>query len=574
MNKQNQNIIFDHSNVDSSVNNYGQLYGSAINLALAEKIKNDQGLKIVITPEIDIAETLCNELKYFADTDLFIELLPDLEVLPYDASSPSNQIIANRSEVLFQLLKGNIDVLVVSAANILWKLPPRKYFEEESFSLNVGELFSMQEVGQKLQKNGYVRVSTVVKPGEFCIRGSLIDVFSPLYTNPIRVDFDDEKIDLIKLFDVDSQLTLSTTNSVTIIPSEHYPKSSEAFNFFKTNMRNSFIGNQLEWPLYNFIETYAEDYGVYNYLPLFFDSMSSIWDYCKTADIFCIGDIETTIKNYQKLIDQRFHHQNDLSQPKLKPSKLFFNATQQIKKINKMNPINLQHQKCWKSHNHKAINFDTSPLEPLNAFKTSSIERILNSLFETSTNKILLSAGSKNRKVFIENQLREHSIAVREVSSWNEFLGRRSGVFITEEPINESFIITTSGIAVIGEMELFGRRSRTRKYRGSVGKDPESIIRDLKDLQVDSLVVHGEHGIGKYKGLSVMMIDDINTEFLTIEYALGDLLHVPVTMMEQVSRFIGQSSDASILSHLGSNQWKKLCKKTKQQAIRRCCRVT
>ena len=566
MNKQNQNIIFDHSNVDSSVNHYGQLYGSAINLVLAERIDNDRGLKIVIVPEINFAETLCNELKYFTKTDLSIELLPDLEVLPYDASSPSNQVIANRSEILFQLLKGNIDVLVLSAANLLWKLPPRKYFEEESFTLNVGDLFSMQKIGDKLRKNGYERVSTVFKPGEFCIRGSLIDLFSPLYKNPIRIDFDDEKIDLIKLFDIDSQLTLSTTNSTTIIPSEHYPKSSVAFDFFKTNMRNTFVGNQMEWPLYNFIETYAESHGVYNYLPLFFESMSSIWDYCKTSELFCVGDIQTPIKNYQKLINQRFINENDLGQPNLKPSELFFDATRQIKKIDKMNPINLQQQKCWKSHKHKAINFDTSPLEPLNAFKTSSMDRIINNLFETSTNKILLSAGSKNRKVFIENQLREHSIAVRQVSSWNEFLERRSGVFITEQPISESFITAASGIAVFGEMELFGRRSRTRKYRGSVGKDPESIIRDLKDLQVDSLVVHGEHGIGKYKGLSVMMIDDISSEFLTIEYALGDLLHVPVTLMEQVSRFIGQSSDASILSHLGSDQWKKLCKKTKKQA--------
>ncbi len=566
MNKQNQNIIFHHSNVDSSINNYGQLYGSAINLALAEKIKNDRGLKIVIAPEINFAETLCNELKYFTETDLSIELLPDLEVLPYDVSSPSNQVIANRSKILFQLLKGNIDVLVLSAANLLWKLPPRKYFEEESFTLNVGELFSMQKIGQKLRKNGYERVSTVFKPGEFCIRGSLIDLFSPLYKNPIRIDFDDEKIDLIKLFDVDSQLTLSTASSATIIPSEHYPKSSAAFDFFKTNMRNAFVGNQLEWPLYNFIETYAESHGVYNYLPLFFESMSSIWDYCNSAELFCVGDIQTPIKNYQKLINQRFNNQNDLSQPNLKPSELFFDATQQTQKINNMNPVNLQHQKCWQSREHKAINFDTSPLEPLNAFKISSMDKIINRLFETSTNKILLSAGSKNRKAFIENQLREHSIALRQVSSWSEFLERRSGVFITEQPISESFIAATSGIAVIGEIELFGRRSRTRKYRGSVGKDPESIIRDLKDLQVDSLVVHGEHGIGKYKGLSVMMIDDISSEFLTIEYALGDLLHVPVTLMEQVSRFIGQSSDESILSHLGSDQWKKLCKKTKKQA--------
>ena len=392
MNKQNQNIIFKHSDVDASVNNYGQLYGSAINLALAERIKNDQNFKIVVAPEINSAETLCNELKYFADMDLYIELFPDLEVLPYDVSSPSNQVIANRSEILFQLLKGRIDVLVLNATNLLWKLPPRKYFEEDSFSVNVGELFSMHKIGQKLREIGYERVSIVFKPGEFCIRGSLIDLFSPLYKHPIRIDFDDEKIDFIKLFDVDSQLTLNTTNSATIIPAEHYPKSSVAFDFFKTNMRNSFVGNQLEWPLYNFIETYAESHGVYNYLPLFFEYMSSIWDYFRTADIFCVGDIQTPIKNYQKLIEQRFNNQNDSEQPNLKPSELFFDASQKIKKIKSMNPINLQQQKFWKSHGRKAINFDTKPLKPLNEFKASSIDGSINRLLETSVSKILLSA--------------------------------------------------------------------------------------------------------------------------------------------------------------------------------------
>lgn len=135
MNKQNHKIIFDSSNVDASVNNYGQLYGSSINLALAERIKNDLDFKIVIAPEINSAEILCNEINYFSETGLSIELLPDLEILPYDVSSPSNQVIASRSEILFQLLKGNIDVLVLNASSLLWKLPPRKYFEKESFKI-------------------------------------------------------------------------------------------------------------------------------------------------------------------------------------------------------------------------------------------------------------------------------------------------------------------------------------------------------------------------------------------------------------------------------------------------------
>ena len=568
MQRQNQKIFFNKKDICSTkdTQHYGQLYGSATSLAIAENIENKTGPKIIITPDMDSAEKICIEVNFFTDFNFSIALFPDLEILPYDISPPSKQVIANRSEILFKMTTNEIDVLVLNAANLLWRLPPKDFFTQQSFSLQEGQSFSMNRMKPRLKNNGYERASLVTQPGEFCVRGSLIDVFSPLYKNPIRVDFEDDKIDSIRVFDIDSQMTVNRIKKATIIPSDQYPKNNETIDFFKINLRNHFEGNQLEWPLYNFIESDAESYGVHNYLPFFFKSMSSIWDYCTSEyELFCLNDIKTPIREHQKIIQERFKVAGNKEQPSIDPSELFFDAKEQINYINNLNPINIQNKKFRPSSKHHIHNFQTKPIGLIKPSKTSSIDDNVMNLIETSTSKVLLSITNTNHFQALKNQFNQHPVVEKEIKSWKEFLKKEKGIYLTQQLIHQSFIAPKSEIMVIGEEDLFGKNPRIRKKSSLINKNPESIIQDLKDLKVGSLVVHDEYGVGIYQGLSSMKIDDIDSEFLTIEYALGDLLHVPVILMDYVSRYIGQSTDKSILSHLGSDQWKKLCNKTKQQ---------
>ena len=568
MKEQNKKIFFNNKDICSTkdTQHYGQLYGSATSLAIAENIENKTGPIIIITPDMDSAEKTCIEVNFFTDFNFSIALFPDLEILPYDVSPPSKQVIANRSEILFKMTNNEIDVLILNAANLLWKLPPKDFFTQQSFSLLKNQSFSMNRMKPRLKNNGYERASLVTQPGEFCVRGSLIDVFSPLYKNPIRVDFEDDKIDSIRFFDIDSQMTVNRIEKATIIPSDQYPKNYETIDFFKTNLRNHFEGNQLEWPLYNFIESDAESYGVHNYLPFFFKSMSSIWDYCVTEyELLCLNDIKTPIREHQKIIKERFNVAGNKEQPSIDPSELFFDATEQINRINSLNPINIQNQKFMPSSKRQVHNFRTKPIGLIKPSKTSSIDVSVMDLIERSTCNILLSITNINHFQALKNQLNQHSILEKEVKSWKEFLSKEKGIYLTQQLIHQSFVAPQSEIMVIGAEDLFGKKPRIRKKSSLINKNPEAIIQDLKDLKVGSLVVHDGYGVGLYQGLSSMNIDTIDSEFLTIEYAQGDLLHVPVILMDHVSRYIGQSTDKSILSHLGSDQWKKLCNKTKQQ---------
>ena len=565
-----QTILFEGiaSQLKSKANSIGQLYGSAMSLAIAECLIKSNNMMVVITPNIEASETLLNEINFFNQTNKVIEVLPDLEILPYDISPPNIDTVSKQSNILYKLAHKKIDLLIVSATNLLWRLPPKEYIKNGSLELNINQIFNIDALRNQLTSSGYKRVSMVRNPGDFSIRGSLVDLFSPSLDNPLRVDFSDDIIESLRIFDYENQLTLQIINQAMIIPANHYPNSSEAFDIFKENMRNSFEGNQMDWPLYNLIETDAASYGVHNYIPFFFKSMDSLWDYVDdNAHVFCIKESMESISIHQKLIEERYASVKENDQPMMKPENLFLNSNAQIEIIRNKEPVILQSVKFRLNKNKTIINLKTLPILSQNKSENNSYKKIIEDVVgKKDLKKILISAPTENRKSMIVNDIKNHTSSIGEVESWKDFLNQNEIFNITKRSISESFYIENKKIAVIGEVDLFGRTTKSRITRNRNTKDPEAIIESLKDLDVGSLVVHKDHGIGKYNGLTKLVIDDVESEFLSLSYAKNDLLQVPVTLMDQVSRYIGESSDESILSNLGSDQWIKLCKKTKDQA--------
>ena len=345
MNENYQTILFEGvaSQLKSKANCIGQLYGSAMSLAIAEYLIESNNMMVVITPNIEASETLLNEINFFNQTNQVIEVLPDLEILPYDISPPNIDTVSKQSNILYKLAHKKIDLLIVSATNLLWRLPPKEYIKNSSLELNINQDFDIDTLRNQLTSSGYKRVSMVKNPGDFSIRGSLVDLFSPSLDDPLRVDFSDDIIESLRIFDSENQLTLRKVDQAMIIPANHYPNSSEAFDIFKENMRNSFEGNQMDWPLYNFIETDAASYGVHNYIPLFFKSMDSIWDYVEdNAHIYCMSESMESIRVHQKLIEERYESVKENDQPMMKPNDLFINSNAQIEIIKSKEPVTLQ----------------------------------------------------------------------------------------------------------------------------------------------------------------------------------------------------------------------------------------
>ena len=145
MNENYQTILFEGiaSQLKRKVNCIGQLYGSAMSLAIAECLIESNNMKVVITPNIETSETLLNEIKFFNQTNQLVEVLPDLEILPYDISPPNIDTVSKQSDILYKLAHKKIDLLIVSATNLLWKLPPKEYIINSSFKLNTNQIFDI-----------------------------------------------------------------------------------------------------------------------------------------------------------------------------------------------------------------------------------------------------------------------------------------------------------------------------------------------------------------------------------------------------------------------------------------------
>ena len=568
MNKRSQISLINSQNWDTASDSikFGQLYGSSIGLALAENRMQTEVSSLVICPNSEKAKIIADEISYFNQTDQVVEVFPDLEILPYDLSPPRRDIISKRSEILHKLIKKEVNLLVLNASSLLWKLPPRDFFDSLSQQIEVGQSLSINKIKEILKRSGFDRVAVVHDPGQYTVRGSIVDLYSPSEIHPIRIDLDDDHIDSIRLFDSASQLTIKQIKSTWIIPANQFPRDSKAIDLFKANMRNHFEGNQMEWPLYNYIYDDPENHGVYNYLPLFYNTMSSILDFIdRSTRIFLIDDFSSSLLGFKHLIDQRFNDYQLDTQPIMQPNELFFNAKKIINEINQKTPFTIQSEKFTSTNEQQVINFDTQPLLLETSDISLIIDKILLLIEKESVSKVLISAPTKKKQSLIKNYFKSTSLSIDMAKNWTDFLTQKDGIYLTEKILGKGFLIKSQGLAVIGEIDLFGKLTKkiNKTYRK---QDPETIIENLKDLQKGALVVHRDYGIGKYDGLKRLLVDEIESEFLCINYAKGDLLQLPITQMEKVSRYIGDSSDESLLSNLGNNQWRKICKKAKAKA--------
>ena len=568
MNKRSQISLINSQNWDTASDSikFGQLYGSSIGLALAENRMQTEVSSLVICPNSEKAKIIADEISYFNQTDQVVEVFPDLEILPYDLSPPRRDIISKRSEILHKLIKKEVNLLVLNASSLLWKLPPRDFFDSLSQQIEVGQSLSINKIKEILKRSGFDRVAVVHDPGQYTVRGSIVDLYSPSEIHPIRIDLDDDHIDSIRLFDSASQLTIKQIKSTWIIPANQFPRDSKAIDLFKANMRNHFEGNQMEWPLYNYIYDDPENHGVYNYLPLFYNTMSSILDFIdRSTRIFLIDDFSSSLLGFKHLIDQRFNDYQLDTQPIMQPNELFFNAKKIINEINQKTPFTIQSEKFTSTNKQQVINFDTQPLLLETSDISLIIDKILLLIEKESVSKVLISAPTKKKQSLIKNYFKSTSLSIDMAKNWTDFLTQKDGIYLTEKILGKGFLIKSQGLAVIGEIDLFGKLTKkiNKTYRK---QDPETIIENLKDLQKGALVVHRDYGIGKYDGLKRLLVDEIESEFLCINYAKGDLLQLPITQMEKVSRYIGDSSDESLLSNLGNNQWRKICKKAKAKA--------
>ena len=502
--------------------------GCGTGLAIAEILTIHSGPVLVITGSVAQAEALETELRFFHGEDATLAVLPDLEVLPYDHFSPHQDLISQRLRLLRELDLGQLRLLVTAIPTLLPRLPPREYLRGHALRISRGDPISLETCQARLERASYRRVGQVSAHGEYAVRGSLLDFFPMGSDTPVRVDFLDDTVDSIRLFDPDSQVSTGTVELVDTLPAREFPTEAESITLFRQQYRRRFEGNPARSVIYREVSERRFPGGIESYLPLFFPRTETLWDYVpEDTLVVMIGDPEEALKRSWAQIEERYTQLgSDTERPLLPPQELFVGAEDLQAELSRRPLLRLVDSAEIFPDHGSATGDGAAALGPLVNPRDSEPGQQLADFLRQHPGRMLLTVESASRREFLQELLIRHGETAAVVDTWQQFLASPQRLVLAGAAFDRGLLMPESGLTILSEQELFGQPPRRTSRRRRV-RDPESIIGDLTDLRIGAPVVHLDHGVGRYAGLTRLDITGTQTEFLTLEYAGGDRLHVP-----------------------------------------------
>ena len=545
---------------------WGRLVGASASLAVAELATAVDRPVLLLAEDARHADQLEVELRFFAGDACPIEHFVEWETLPWDSFSPHQDIISQRLRVLATLGGLRRGVVIATVTALQQRLPPVDYIAARSLSLQAGQTLPREPFIDSLVDAGYLRVPQVSEHGEFAVRGSLIDLFPMGTDTPLRIDFFDDEIETLKHFAPDTQMSGDAVERVEILPAREVPLDADAIRDFRDRYRERFEGQPSKSRVYRDVSDGIAHGGIEYYLPLFFDETASLIDYLPDACVLILpAGYESLLEQFHAEASERFELCSlDPERPILGVSETFIPPAGVIARLPAFAAIRYASQSVADSKG--AHNFATRlpPAMKVEARYEDAAAALMRFL-DDFDGRVLFSTDSAGRREQLHDLLKGRGLDLARITSWQAFLDDSHRIGIAVAPIDNGVLLPDARIAIISEQQLFGERARTRRRRRRSDRDPETIIRQLNDLEPGSPVVHEEYGVGRYLGLATLEAGGITAEFLHLEYADGDKLYVPVHALEVISRYTGASPEHAPLHRLGSDQWSK----AKQRAIRR-----
>ncbi len=545
-----------------SISALGRQIGAAAPLAAVEIAHALRQPLVLLATDPRHADLLEAEIRWFAGPDLPVVHFVEWETLPYDSFSPHQDIVSQRLQVLASLGKMREGIVIVSSPSLLQRLPPVDYVAARTLMLQQGQSIDRQEFTDALIACGYLRIPQVTEHGEFAVRGSLLDVFPMGSTTPIRIDFFDDEIESLRQFDPESQLSGEKIESIRILPAREIPLDESDVKDFRHRYRERFEGQPSRSRVYREISDGIAHGGIEYYLPLFFDTTANFFDYLPSDSVILAPtDLRSILEQSWQEIGERYELCSlDPERPVLRPRESFFSPADTEKKLSSFHRIEFSGHSLKESAG--TINLPTRippalKIESRYEDAAASLMQFLNSF----DGRVLFTADSAGRRESVFDLLSGRGLDVSRIDDWQSFVDTDIRIGIAIAPIESGVLLPACGIAIISEQQLFGEKHQQRKRLRRAERDPETIIRQLNDLQEGSPVVHAEYGVGRYLGLITLETGGTKGEFLHLEYADGDKLYVPVQALELISRYTGASAENAPLHRLGTDQWAKAKKR-------------
>ncbi|MGS5086751.1 transcription-repair coupling factor [Hydrogenophaga sp. A37] len=531
-------------------------------------------LTAIVTADATDAQRLIDEMAFFAP-GLRCALFPDWETLPYDTFSPHQDLISERLATLWRIQQHDkdtgADVVLVPATTALYRLAPPSFLAGYTFQFKVKQKLDEAKLKGQLTLAGYQHVTQVVSPGEYAVRGGLIDLFPMGSQVPYRVDLFDDEIDSIRTFDPDSQRSLYPVPEVRLLPGREFPMDDAARAKFRSRWRELLDGDPTKSRVYKDMGNGVATAGIEYYLPLFFEQTATVFDYLgEKATVVLHGDLEPAFQRFWQDTQDRYRLvKSDPERPALPPESLFLSAEQFYTGANAHAQLAIR-----PAVEDVADNAFAQKLGDLSVVRSAEdpLSRLQGHIRNTQ-HRVLLLAESDGRRESLLDFLRASGLNPPAFDTLAEFQASDEKTGIATSVLTIGFSSLEDGIDFVTETELFaaGPTTRRRKKQEQVS-DVDALIKDLSELNVGDPVVHNAHGIGRYRGLVHMDMGEKNPdgtpalmEFLHLEYADKAVLYVPVSQLQLIGRYTGVSADEAPLHRLGSGQWEKAKRKAAEQ---------
>ncbi|RUO33219.1 transcription-repair coupling factor [Aliidiomarina soli] len=542
-----------------------QLEGSSSALALASLAEREPRRILLVTADAPAAYRLEQEIRFFTPRLApYISVFPDWETLPYDTFSPHQDIISERLRVLATLPESEQGILIVSLNTLLHRIAPPSYVQGQAFILQPGDNKPLEKFRAQLEQAGYRFVNQVMEHGECSVRGSIIDLFPMGATEPFRIDYFDDDIDSIRPFDVDSQRSAAPVERIHLLPAHEFPTADAGIETFRRQYREQFDASRARESVYQQVSQGSLPAGIEYYLPLFFDSTATLFDYLPD-DILLVtqGDLQKQMEQLWRDIDYRYDDRRwDKNRPLLPPGQLFIRSEELNAEFKRRPRIRLGVPEGTRQPG--PVQFATKAVTEIQIeHKADDPLARIRSLYKKAQEKgerVLFAVESAGRRESLLELLGRAGIHPQVVKNFSDFIHADIDSGIVVSSVAHSFYARDpeQSLWFITESELLGAKIAQRRRQDSrQAGSADALIKNLAELSIGQPVVHLDHGVGRYQGLTTLDAGGTATEFLCIEYAQQSKLFVPVAALHLISRYSGGEESSAPLNKLGNDTWEK-----------------
>ena len=533
-------------------------------LVMADLARASTGRAVFIAPDDSAMRAIVDAAAFFAPELEVIEF-PAWDSLPYDRASPALSISARRLSALFRLQAGKAKAqLVVTTANaVLQRVLSPFRIRESVREFKPGMEIGRESLGLLLQKQGYGRTDTVIDKGEYAVRGSIVDIFPSGMDEALRLDFFGDELESLRTFDPNTQMSTGRLDSHLLLPASEALLDEDSIKRFRSRYREMFGANATQDPLYEAVSDGRRLAGMEHWLPLFEEKLATLFDHLGKDDLIVIDQAsiaaaDERVKDISDYYDQRtaITGQAKGNYRPLKPDALYLTG-EELKAALEAAPAH-RTTPFDEPESDKVVGFgfrsgrDFAPERARGDNVYPVLADHLKSLAKAGK-RPLLAAYSKGSRSRIASILEEAGTPVQMAETWQEALGMaakgKPAAMIL--PVEASF--ANDEMELLTEQDILGDRLVRRKKKR---KDSDAFLAELQALSVGDLIVHTEHGIGKYLGLEPIAVGKSKHDCVQLEYKGGDKLFIPVENIDVLSRY-GSSEEAVMLDRLGGEAWQK-----------------